>query len=167
MLGKGVGRGRSFRTGDRHRYGGRKKGARVLPRPRLAQKGLRAGRHRSFVDYASVGHDRNRAREVHQRVVEIERITPDAVRADIDLVRADELGFQSGVALGGDGLVVAVSEVFRKLGDAIRRVNPHPVERQERSEEHTSELQSQSNLVCRLLLEKKKKYIDASSERNI
>src|SRR2546430_8004107 len=28
-----------------------------------------------------------------------------------------------------------------------------------RSEEHTSELQSQSNLVCRLLLEKKKKNI--------
>src|SRR5688572_32144360 len=32
-----------------------------------------------------------------------------------------------------------------------RRDTPH------RSEEHTSELQSQSNLVCRLLLEKKKK----------
>src|SRR2546430_5074315 len=29
-----------------------------------------------------------------------------------------------------------------------------------RSEEHTSELQSQSNLVCRLLLEKKKKWKD-------
>src|SRR2546427_3691619 len=28
-----------------------------------------------------------------------------------------------------------------------------------RSEEHTSELQSQSNLVCRLLLEKKKKKL--------
>src|SRR2546427_9486840 len=28
----------------------------------------------------------------------------------------------------------------------------------ERSEEHTSELQSQSNLVCRLLLEKKKTH---------
>src|SRR2546430_12304836 len=28
-----------------------------------------------------------------------------------------------------------------------------------RSEEHTSELQSQSNLVCRLLLEKKKKSV--------
>src|SRR2546430_8994410 len=27
-----------------------------------------------------------------------------------------------------------------------------------RSEEHTSELQSQSNIVCRLLLEKKKKF---------
>src|SRR2546430_2795086 len=30
-----------------------------------------------------------------------------------------------------------------------------------RSEEHTSELQSQSNLVCRLLLEKKKKKTDS------
>src|SRR2546430_12470574 len=32
-----------------------------------------------------------------------------------------------------------------------------------RSEEHTSELQSQSNLVCRLLLEKKKAYTSSSS----
>src|SRR2546430_9998029 len=32
-----------------------------------------------------------------------------------------------------------------------------PVASRDRSEEHTSELQSQSNLVCRLLLEKKKK----------
>src|SRR3989475_8880386 len=32
---------------------------------------------------------------------------------------------------------------------------PHVSEVAERSEEHTSELQSQSNLVCRLLLEKK------------
>src|SRR2546427_7774219 len=31
------------------------------------------------------------------------------------------------------------------------------IENEIRSEEHTSELQSQSNLVCRLLLEKKKK----------
>src|SRR2546430_12321004 len=34
--------------------------------------------------------------------------------------------------------------IYRKIVDRIR------------SEEHTSELQSQSNLVCRLLLEKKK-----------
>src|SRR2546430_3973680 len=32
----------------------------------------------------------------------------------------------------------------------------------ERSEEHTSELQSQSNLVCRLLLEKKKNFYSQS-----
>src|SRR5688572_32466685 len=31
-----------------------------------------------------------------------------------------------------------------------------------RSEEHTSELQSQSNLVCRLLLEKKKEKVGAN-----
>src|SRR2546430_12481561 len=32
-----------------------------------------------------------------------------------------------------------------------------------RSEEHTSELQSQSNLACRLLLEKKKHYASSHS----
>src|SRR5688572_31508339 len=38
-----------------------------------------------------------------------------------------------------------------------RRVpQPHHRRLQDRSEEHTSELQSQSNLVCGLLLEKKK-----------
>src|SRR2546427_3096462 len=39
-----------------------------------------------------------------------------------------------------------------------RRLDPHRGRgHRTRSEEHTSELQSQSNLVCRLLLEKKKK----------
>src|SRR3989475_1476454 len=42
----------------------------------------------------------------------------------------------------------AVIMLTRELGTAWAR---------KRSEEHTSELQSQSNLVCRLLLEKKKK----------
>src|SRR5688572_32736022 len=37
--------------------------------------------------------------------------------------------------------------------------NAHIVLEQARSEEHTSELQSQSNLVCRLLLEKKNKHL--------
>src|SRR5688572_31441778 len=40
---------------------------------------------------------------------------------------------------------------------ARRLRHPERGERRSRSEEHTSELQSQSNLVCRLLLEKKKK----------
>src|SRR5438552_11820719 len=35
-------------------------------------------------------------------------------------------------------------------------IDPHRVRRRERSEEHTSELQSPDHLVCRLLLEKKK-----------
>src|SRR2546430_4933599 len=41
----------------------------------------------------------------------------------------------------------------RKLQSGQERASRFSV----RSEEHTSELQSQSNLVCRLLLEKKKK----------
>src|SRR2546430_10969409 len=40
-------------------------------------------------------------------------------------------------------------------GSAYKRTTRNPDHI--RSEEHTSELQSQSNLVCRLLLEKKKK----------
>src|SRR5438093_4094987 len=37
---------------------------------------------------------------------------------------------------------------------------------QPRSEEHTSELQSLTNLVCRLLLEKKKSHIDRARIAN-
>src|SRR5256885_9010515 len=37
---------------------------------------------------------------------------------------------------------------------------------QQRSEEHTSELQSPCNLVCRLLLEKKKKHIHTQRARS-
>src|SRR5688572_32399120 len=57
----------------------------------------------------------------------------------------------------GAGAVVLMSEA------ALKRYNLSPLGRfvtyavAGRSEEHTSELQSQSNLVCRLLLEKKKK----------
>src|SRR5438093_7254657 len=39
--------------------------------------------------------------------------------------------------------------------EAARRPGHPPASRQRRSEEHTSELQSLTNLVCRLLLEKK------------
>src|SRR2546430_12090342 len=41
-------------------------------------------------------------------------------------------------------------------GQLVLEVGETLALRLERSEEHTSELQSQSNLVCRLLLEKKK-----------
>src|SRR2546427_8136938 len=58
--------------------------------------------------------------------------------------------------LGG----VVLEEVDRLLARPPHCVEPgveHEPDRAPRSEEHTSELQSQSNLVCRLLLEKKKK----------
>src|SRR2546427_13080158 len=66
-----------------------------------------------------------------------------------------------------DALPILLAERPVKVGDwvvlgdtegDVRRVNVRATEIQlgDRSEEHTSELQSQSNLVCRLLLEKKK-----------
>src|SRR2546430_8944902 len=57
-------------------------------------------------------------------------------------------GFASDeLVSGGNGKVGAVRKLTIKDG---------PTFTERRSEEHTSELQSQSNLVCRLLLEKKK-----------
>src|SRR6266850_2622226 len=61
-----------------------------------------------------------------------------------------------------------ISRPQRTLGDIAHRKFPvlrgliEPVEKPRalRSEEHTSELQSPCNLVCRLLLEKKKKIIN-------
>src|SRR2546430_12127846 len=51
--------------------------------------------------------------------------------------------------------------VKEHVAGALQRPGVHSridaITRMQRSEEHTSELQSQSNLVCRLLLEKKKK----------
>src|SRR2546426_403008 len=47
-----------------------------------------------------------------------------------------------------------------KRPPSLRRRNGHPHHDPPRSEEHTSELQSPCNLVCRLLLEKKKKNND-------
>src|SRR2546422_3146567 len=46
----------------------------------------------------------------------------------------------------------------RLLHDAARRA----AARRSRSEEHTSELQSRLHLVCRLLLEKKKKKLNSA-----
>src|SRR2546430_3681072 len=48
------------------------------------------------------------------------------------------------------------------LASVINGVVIEWINGQRRSEEHTSELQSQSNLVCRLLLEKKKKFHDGA-----
>src|SRR5256885_11116043 len=49
----------------------------------------------------------------------------------------------------------AVAVVHHHLGIPLREVEAPPLAALTRSEEHTSELQSPCNLVCRLLLEKK------------
>src|SRR5688572_32100067 len=67
---------------------------------------------------------------------------------------AEQLRLQQGLGERGavhldERLVLARRLLVDRLGDQLLA----------RSEEHTSELQSQSNLVCRLLLEKKNKKI--------
>src|SRR2546427_4990773 len=51
--------------------------------------------------------------------------------------------------------------------DGRERVALHQALEVLRSEEHTSELQSQSNLVCRLLLEKKKNKSTCCFDRTV
>src|SRR2546427_9157546 len=63
-----------------------------------------------------------------------------AARSALALVLG-QVALANADALGGDFHQLVVLDEFHRV----------------RSEEHTSELQSQSNLVCRLLLEKKKK----------
>src|SRR5947199_6594347 len=72
----------------------------------------------------------------------------------------------------GRGMVGAVDEEHLLLGADARDaalegvVGHHAVERGvSRSEEHTSELQSLRHLVCRLLLEKKKKKVEEERVR--
>src|SRR5688572_23330666 len=57
------------------------------------------------------------------------------------------------IGVNGTGKTTTAAKLARRLGGG-------------RSEEHTSELQSQSNLVCRLLLEKKKKKKQAKQKKN-
>src|SRR5256885_10673468 len=54
-------------------------------------------------------------------------------------------------------LLAGRANIPRQSGTSPRRARPTAAQAVRRSEEHTSELQSPCNLVCRLLLEKKKK----------
>src|SRR2546426_8463186 len=68
------------------------------------------------------------------------------------LFRSSRLRLSGSVLEGGE--LVAIRQTLlaaRSAAGELKRISPL------RSEEHTSELQSPCNLVCRLLLEKKKK----------
>src|SRR2546427_6758327 len=56
----------------------------------------------------------------------------------------------------GKGVLKAVEHINTEISEAVLGLDASEQAFLDRSEEHTSELQSQSNLVCRLLLEKKK-----------
>ena len=60
-----------------------------------------------------------------------------------------------GASLGS----VALAGMMSAQANAAKSApGPLALKKPHRSEEHTSELQSRRNLVCRLLLEKKKKH---------
>src|SRR5690625_5950588 len=70
----------------------------------------------------------------------------------------DTLDFEKpdSVVSKGSELYVKGKEPAKQQPDPEKNTEPDTSD-QERSEEHTSELQSRGHLVCRLLLEKKKK----------
>src|SRR2546427_3903580 len=77
-----------------------------------------------------------------------------------------KLGIKPGTTIAILNAPKGYERTLGKLPSVTRKSNARTAidfvqfftrEKRERSEEHTSELQSQSNLVCRLLLEKKKK----------
>src|SRR5688572_32356711 len=78
---------------------------------------------------------------------------PRRVRQERDVVGIESDGVEA-VPREAPAQIQQVVRVQRSPTPDIRQQRRHHVA--ERSEEHTSELQSQSNLVCRLLLEKKK-----------
>src|SRR2546430_14399784 len=70
------------------------------------------------------------------------------------------LSLHDALPILGGGVATQYGDGAALLVAAVNILNY--VAGQVRSEEHTSELQSQSNLVCRLLLEKKKKKVPSS-----
>src|SRR5688572_25052858 len=82
------------------------------------------------------------------RKYHIDGIRVDAVSSMLKLNYSRTAGQWEPNEHGGDGNLEAIAFI-KDLNETIFR----------RSEEHTSELQSQSNLVCRLLLEKKNKKL--------
>src|SRR2546427_3583089 len=72
---------------------------------------------------------------------------------------------ERGYAVCGNWVTLGVTAVAMPLctadGRPLGSLSISAVNHRMRSEEHTSELQSQSNLVCRLLLEKKNKSLSS------
>src|SRR2546426_6458868 len=80
-----------------------------------------------------------------------------SIEAILVVPRIDQVDQQ---AIGGVGEMSGLARRIREAREIAIGVHPQASALAERrSEEHTSELQSPCNLVCRLLLEKKKKKI--------
>ena len=94
--------------------------------------------------------------ELIDLLVDSGQIKPDHREAIVSIVKKRETSMSTGIGFGigiphaSTDLIDNVTGAFGRSKDGVNF---------DRSEEHTSELQSLVNLVCRLLLEKKKKRI--------
>src|SRR5256712_4184096 len=118
------------------------------------QHGQSTGRRRKASEYAKqlrekqkvkriYGLSERQFRNIFDRVLKEPGVTGEALLVALES-RLDNLVYRMGFALSR-----------KQARQLVRHRHIQVNERTVRSEEHTSELQSQSNLVCRLLLEKK------------
>src|SRR2546427_595900 len=102
-----------------------------------------------------------RLHRVHHADLDFD-VTTGARFHPIEILISTAIKCAAIAALGAPVISVFVFEMLLNATAMFNHANASLSQRLERwlrrSEEHTSELQSQSNLVCRLLLEKKKKY---------
>src|SRR5690625_6306932 len=82
----------------------------------------------------------------------VERAAADGDQVNIDFVGTKDGEEFEGGSAQGHNLVLGSGSMIPGFEEALVGLSAG-----ERSEEHTSELQSRGHLVCRLLLEKKKK----------
>src|SRR5690606_39319940 len=87
-------------------------------------------------------------------------LTPGKITAGQDVARRQARGRAWGV--NDLAHLLAGDDPMRAIGDLVAEYWARRFQR--RSEEHTSELQSRENLVCRLLLEKKNKQTHCGPE---
>src|SRR5690554_7113450 len=131
----------------------------MIQQHRLDEAAFRGER---FADWPSDLKGNNDLLSITQPAI-IEEIHRANLEAGADIIETNSFN-STHIAMADYGmealareLNVASAQCARRAADAIMATDPSRPRFVARSEEHTSELQSRPHLVCRLLLEKKKK----------
>src|SRR5437868_10000789 len=132
---------------------------RTIVQDRLPEYDLTSGANNAFTVAMKPTNLSDLKTRAVQQAIETIRNRIDQLGVSEPIIEEHGLGqYQILVQLPGIDDPARVKEVMQSTAMLeIRQVMGGPYPSQERSEEHTSELQSRFDLVCRLLLEKKKK----------